>query len=129
MTDQQWLVFFKICARILGPGDHRPTERGSWCAWTTFASLQEQLHYWSAGLPRESELGATGVADGGTWGQPFSYQDIAHIVIPREVYWEVAAPDFTHGSKLQDIQRLSSELDAARLQHRLTELVLEVKLY
>lgn len=129
MKDEQWLMFFSICARVLGSGGRRPTEHGSWCAWTTFGSLLDDVHYWSAGLPKESELGPIGVADGGTWGQPFNYQDLAHVIVPRQVYWETSTPAFKHGCRHQDIQRLSAELGAAKVQHRLTDLVLEVKLY
>lgn len=67
--------------------------------------------------------------DRGPWGQPFSYQEIAHVVIPRAFYWETAAGPFDSGRKTQDIQRLSRELTAAGIPHRLTDLVLEVKLY
>lgn len=129
MSDEKWFLFFSICARILGPGNQHPTEHGSWCAWTTFSSLQQQVHYWSAGLPLASELMPTGVADGGTWGQPFMYREIAHIIVPREVYWEATTPEFTNGTRFQDIKRLSSELTAAGITHRLTEMILEIKLY
>src|SRR5262245_55811288 len=130
MSDEQWFAFFTVCARVLGPGNHRPTEHGSWCAWTTFTSLQEQVHYWSAGVPLASELHPVGTTDGGTWGQPFNFRDLAHVIIPREVYWEVTGtPEFHHGTKLQDIERLSRELDAVNVPHRLTELVLEIKRY
>ncbi|KQW72491.1 hypothetical protein [Methylibium sp. Root1272] len=130
MSDEKWFAFFAACARVLGPGYSVPTEHGSWCAWTTFRSLQNQVHYWAAGLPLESELGPTATTDGGTWGQPFHYREFAHVIIPREVYWEEgSASSFRNGSKFQDINRLSSELTAAEVPHRLTELVVEVKLY
>ena len=129
MSNEEWRTFFSICARVLGPGAHRPTEGGSWCAWTTFSSLQLEVNYWSAGLPLESELGATGTNDGGTWGQPFLYRDLAHVIIPREVYWECIGPNFTNGTNTQDLERLSAELTVAKVPHRLTELILEIKLY
>ena len=129
MSNEEWFTFFTACARVLGPGGHRPTEDGSWCAWTTFRSLGEEVHYWSAGVPLQSELGPTGTNDGGTWGQPFLYRDLAHVIIPRQVYWERTAPQFTHGTKTQSIELLSKDLTIARIPHRVTELVLEVKLY
>lgn len=74
MSDEELFTFFTACAQVLGPGDHRPTEDGSWCERTTFRSLGEEVHYCSAGLPLRSELGAIGTNDGGTWGQPFLYR-------------------------------------------------------
>jgi len=129
MSDEEWFTFFSVCARVLGPGAHQPTEGGSWCAWTTFRSLGEVVNYWSAGLPLQSELGAIGTNDGGTWGQPFLYRDLAHVIVPREVYWERTVPQFINGTKTQNLEQLSKDLNAARIPHRLTELVLEVKLY
>ena len=130
MSDNEWFMFFMACARILGPGHRRPREHGSWCAWTTFSSLQEEVHYWSAGLPLASELTPVGITDAGTWGQPFPFRDIAHVIIPRKVYWELTgSSEFRHGFRLQDIERLSRDLTAVKVLHRLTELVLEIKLY
>lgn len=131
MTDQEWRTFFRICAQVLGPGEWRAVESRSWCAWTTFGRITCDVGYWTAGLPSESNLSDTHVTDcGSPWGQPFSYQSIAHLVIPREFYWETVAPGhFENGRKQQDIQKLSRELTAAGIAHRLTELVLEIKLY
>jgi hypothetical protein len=130
MTDQKWQTFFRMCARVLGAGARSAAQSESWCAWTTFRSLGESINYWSAGLPAESELSAVGVADGGTWGQPFVYQDLAHIIIPRQFYWEIVEPGrFENGAKQQDLEALSRELTEAGIEHRLTELVLEIKLY
>ena len=122
MSNEQWRTFFLICARVLGRGSSQ-----SWCVWTTFGNL---LHYWSAGLPAESELAPECTRDGGTWGQPFRYQDIAHIAIPAQFYWERIAPgEFSNGTRRQDITTLSESLAAARIPHRKTELVLELKFY
>ncbi len=127
MSDEQWRTFFVLCARVLGPGSSQAWDSQSWCTWTTFGNF---LHYWSAGLPGPEELGARGTGDGGTWGQPFDYQDIAHIAIPAEFYWERIAPgEFSNGTRRQDLEILSSALSDAEIPHRKTELVLEVKLY
>jgi hypothetical protein len=130
MTDQDWQTFFRTCARVLGTGARQAAQSRSWCAWTTFGSLSESVHYWAAGLPAEGDLAAVGTTDSGVWGQPFLYQDLAHVVIPREFYWEaVEHGRFENGTREQDIGALSTELTSAGIHHRLTESVLEIKLY
>ena len=127
MSNEHWRTFFLICAKVLGPGSSQAWDSQSWCTWTTFGNF---LHYWSAGLPAEAELGPESTGDGGTWGQPFPYQDIAHIAIPSEFYWERIAPgDFSNGTRRQDLNALSVALAAAGIEHRKTELVLELKFY
>jgi len=92
--------------------------------------LREDIHYWQAGIPAENELCATYVADGGTWGQPFTYQDLAHVIVPRSFSWEFGVgTDFQCGTKVQDIDRLSHALSGAGINHRKTDLLLEIKLY
>jgi hypothetical protein len=130
VTDNEWFRFFTACARLLGRGASTAVDSDSWCAWTTFAALQESVHYWSAGLPAESELSSIGTTDGGTWGQPFAYSSLAHLIVPARFRWErISSTGFTQGVKRQDIARLSQELTAGGVQHRLTELVLEIKLF
>ncbi|HYM44245.1 MAG TPA: hypothetical protein VET46_15915 [Steroidobacteraceae bacterium] len=130
MTDAEWRTFFLICAQVLGPGEFNAAASRSWCAWTTFDRLTSDTGYWTAGLPGEEHLMETYTVDGGPWMQPFSYQSLAHVVIPREFYWETVRPGhFDHGTKQQDIATLSRKLSESRIRHRLTELVLEVKLY
>ncbi|HWT96364.1 MAG TPA: hypothetical protein VN229_02075 [Terriglobales bacterium] len=130
MDDQTWHKFFTICATTLGKGDWRACDSQSWCGWTAFSKLREEFHYWSAGLPGLEELTETYIKDGGTWGQPFSFCDIAHIVIPRQFYWERTVDrQFTHGMREQDINTLSARLTEAGIAHRCTDLVLEIKLY
>ena len=127
MSNEQWRTFFLTCAQVLGPGSSQSWDSKSWCTWTTFGNF---LHYWSAGLPAEHELGPEATGDGGTWGQPFPYQDIAHIAIPAVFYWELSLPgDFSSGTKQQDLGALSLALAAAGIEHRKTELVLELKFY
>lgn len=107
-----------------------PWASESWCAWTTFASLESDINYWKRGLPHEEDILDTYTADGGVWMQPFHYEQFAHFLIPATFYWEkVENGEFNCGHKEQDIRRLSRELTEASIPHRLTELVLEIKLY
>lgn len=124
VNDAQWLKFFQVCARELAPLVE------SWCAWTTFRSLTEAAHYWAAPLPRLSELNAVGIIDGGTWGQPFLYSDIAHVVIPREFQREdMCSGTFQLTEYTQDLQSLSAALRSADIFHTLGSYALEIKLY
>lgn len=130
MNDGQWRTLLRTCARVLGAGEQLATASRSWCAWTTFESLRSTLHYWSAGIPAEEYLGIAGTVDGGPWGQPFVYQELAHLVVPRTFYWErIESSEFESGTRGQDLERLSQELLLAGIEHRKSELVLEVKLY
>ena len=63
--------------------------------------------------------------------QPFMYSDLAHFIIPARFYWErIEGPgEFQNGYKSQDIRALSRELEVLGVPHRVTERVLEVKLY
>jgi hypothetical protein len=112
MTNEEWRTFFLTCSRVLGRGARQAHFSESWCAWTTFGALQETVHYWSSGIPAESEIGVVGTNDGGpAWGQPFLYHDIAHVVIPAKFYWEHQLNgEFEHGTKHQDLARLSQNL-------------------
>ncbi|MGM9483947.1 hypothetical protein ACS5PN_22305 [Roseateles sp. NT4] len=133
MTDQQWKTFFEACATVLGSDGHRdPAKSTTWCAWTLFDRLSSDLHYWTCGLPALQDVAGSHVKDGGVWGQPFLYTTLAHIVIPRTFDWE--AGDFaddthTHGTKVQNLDELSRVLASSGVPHRLTDLVLEIKLY
>jgi hypothetical protein len=133
MTDHQWKTFFEACAKVLGSGGHHnPALSTTWCAWTLFDRLSSDLHYWACGLPALRDVGDSYIKDSGVWGQPFLYSSLAHIVIPREFDWE--AGDFmndthTHGTKTQDLLGLSAALRSTDIPHRLTDLILEIKLY
>jgi len=130
MTDDQWVSALRACATVLGAGTSMAATSASWCAWTTFRSLAETLHYWSAGLPSEADLGVIGTKDTGPWSQPFLYRDLAHFIIPKTFYWEaVSDAGFTSGIREQDLAALSVELQKADIPHRRTERVLEIKLY
>lgn len=130
MTDDKWRMFFIICNRVLDRGSSRADLSENWCAWTTFDSLQDSLHYWSGGLPTEDFLAEDHVRDSSPWSQPFSYRSIAHVVIPRIFYWEITTESgFKNGRKRLDLDRLSLELKGAGIEHRITDLILEIKLY
>jgi len=102
----------------------------SWCAFTTFSSIENGARYWNCGFPEEIDLLEDRVADGGLWRQSFLYTDIAHIVIPVSFWCEgFNEGEFFCGKKYQDLDALSMALDAIRAVYRRTELVIEIKLY
>jgi hypothetical protein len=131
LDDGQWRALLGAARTVLGRGASLAWGSESWCAWTTFQSLKHGVHYWACGLPEQEELLETRTSDGGTWMQSFSYDDIAHLLLPRKFYWERVGPGmpFENGYKRQNIDALSKELTHMEIDHRLTELVLEVKLY
>ncbi len=130
MIDSDWKLTLQTARRILGKGEQQSWASESWCAWTTFSSLESWLTYWHCGLPEEHELLETSVADGGTWSQPFPYRDIAHLIIPATFYWEnLVDGAFQCGDKKQNLDRLSAELQVLGIPHRKTDLVLEFKFY
>jgi len=129
MTDVEWQSFFQICASTLGIGRPDIASSQSWCAWTTFSKLVDDVLYWKRGLPNPDDIADSHIKDGGVWGQPFFYQDIAHIIIPRVFDSEYVGSGWRYGTKAQDIDLLSNALTAARIAHRKTELILEIKLY
>jgi hypothetical protein len=131
VRDSEWKSFFLICSKILGDGGNQHAfQSTTWCSWTTFNRLKIDAGYWQAGLPTSAELGEEATADGGVWGQPFLYCDIAHVLVPREFYWEhISQGRFDSGSKQQDIDGLSAALTSSGVGHRRTDLVLEIKLY
>lgn len=130
MNPSQWRTFFELSIDVLGEGASLHLLSPSWCSWTTFERLNEDAGYWTSGLPMRTDHRETHIADGGTWGQPFLYSSLAHIVIPANFYWERVEPGaFENGRKSQDIGQLSVALDSANIPHRLTGLVLEIKLY
>jgi hypothetical protein len=130
MTDDEWRRFFVIAGEVLGPGEWLSFESKSWCAFTTFESLETGCRYFSHGIPAPDELSDTSIKDGGTWGEPLAYKDLAHLIVPRSFFWETApSPTYTNGTRTQDIHRLSDALHEAGIPHRCTDLVLEIKLY
>ena len=131
MNDIDWKTFLVTARRILGEGQPIAWKSISWCAFTTFSSLEHNLTYWSKGLPDEKELLQDRTIDGGTWTQSFYYSDLAHFIIPAKFYWEKVDPEkgFDSGYRKQDIKHLSIELKKQNINHRLTDKVLEIKLY
>jgi len=131
MNDEKWIKFFTICAEILGKGDGQARFSDSWCCWTTFDVLENDIRYFTRGLPNKEDLTETAVKDSpSAWGEPISYRDIAHILIPRKFYWETpAGPEFQTGYKTQDINKLSQALLEAGIEHRTTDVLLEIKLF
>lgn len=131
MNDADWKSFLETARRILGKGASQSWASDSWCAFTTFSSLEHHLTYWAKGLPDEVELLDKQTLDGGLWSQSFQYQDLAHFIIPARFYWEKYDSDsgFESGYKTQDLKSLSEELKMKNIAHRLTDKVLEIKLY
>ena len=125
-----WQRFLAIASNHLAFKPCEVPGKWSWCGWTTFERLGEDAGYWTASLPLESELLSEGTSDGGSWGQPFRYTQLAHVLVPRRFYWEeISAEGFNSGVHEQDVQGLSDLLAAEGIFHRLNEYVLEVKLY
>lgn len=125
-----WHQFFTTTARHLSHNPCNSPGPRSWCSWTTFTRLEENAGYWTYPFPLESELLETGTTDGGTWGQPFSYAEIAHLIVPHRFFWDLSSDEgYKCGEHEQDINGLSALLTAEEIEHRLTELVLEVKLF
>lgn len=130
MKDSDWKLFLSTCRQVLGSGSHNPVISNSWCAYTTFSALQHNVTYWNCGFPDEIELLDKKTLDGGLWGQSFEYSDLAHIIIPNKFFWENFEHDeFKSGYKYQDINLLSKSLHQLHIKHRITEILLEIKLY
>lgn len=130
MDDAQWRRFFLISAERLGRGHRDAASSSSWCSYTTFERLIGDAGYWTMGLPAAEEVETWGIRDSGTWGQPFRFHDLAHLLVPREFYWERGlGTDWECGYRTQDLVGLSTALRASAVEHRLTDLVLEIKLF
>lgn len=129
MTDEQWMIFFETCIRVLGSGGEAEKNRTR-CAWTTFCMLEGDLTYWVSRFPDIEDLSHTGIGDGGVWGQPFPYSEIAHIIIPRKFRWYgKPGPQYVEGYTLQDIDMLSNELSKLSVPHHKSDKVLQIMLY
>jgi hypothetical protein len=130
MKDEDWERFFIVATTVLGKGCHNAYFSENWCAFTTFSKLRDDCHYWTTGLPELEDISSTGINDGGVWGQPFRYSDLAHIIIPQKFTWEfVEEGKFLTGIKTQDIDKLAKSLAEFGIIARVTDLVLEIKLY
>ena len=129
MTSRQWREFFELCHAHLGAGSVIAARSNSWCSWTTFDRLQLDAGYWQAGLPASEEIDETGIADGGVWEQAVAYAELAHLLVPSRFYRVPSAENPVGGYVEQELGRLSRALFEAGIEHRLTEFVLEIKLY
>ena len=110
--------------------DERVPLRRSWCSWTTFTRLEADAGYWTGELPLITELADTGIRDGGSWGQPFPYAELAHVMIPRRFEEEYADNGAFHiWGHEQDIDGLSMLLTADGIEHRHSKYVLEIRLF
>jgi hypothetical protein len=123
------LLFTEAC-RLFGRGEYRERFSETWCSWTTFARLQSDAGYWTSGLPNAPEVLDTYIRDGGTWGQPFLYAHIAHLIIPRQFFWDHAEPGhYESGYKYQDVEALAASLSGSGIPFRISPYAFEVKLY
>ena len=130
MKDEEWLVFFEIAGQVLGKGHDVANMSESWCSWTTFGRLTADAGYWTAGMPNADELRPANITDGGAWGQPFLYRELAHVIVPRIFDQEfVADGRYRCVHKQQDIEELSRRLTEHGIDHRKTDMVLEIKLF
>jgi len=130
MNDSSWKDFFQICSQTLGKGSQSEYLSESWCSWTTYSRLGLDAQYWASGIPSMDDIADTHIKDGSVWGQPFAYDEIAHVIIPKQFFWEKRSDgDYESGIKSQNIEQLSLELQNADIEHRLTDLMLEVKCY
>lgn len=118
MDDIKWKLFLQTCRRILGRGAWDPFLSDSWCAFTTFNSIRLGIHYWNCGFPDEGDCLDSYTVDGGLWRESFEYKDLAHLIVPANFYWETFIDDvFENGTKFQDLDLLSNELNRLNIQH------------
>jgi hypothetical protein len=130
MNDTLWKTFFSICRQELGIGSWDSWLSQSWCAFTTFSSLQNGARYWNCGFPDIRDIQSDHLQDGGLWRQSFYYSDIAHIIVPANFYSErVSGGSYEGEIRSQDLQSLASKLEQHSVPFRVTSLVLEIKVF
>jgi hypothetical protein len=129
MNNAEWRRTLENCVAVLGPGDWDPYRSVSWAAFTTFSALEHGVTYFNCGFPNAEDLLDTGTRDGGVWGQPFRYEDLAHLIVPRKFYWERILDGFENGYKSQNVDALSVELKKHKIDHTVSKWALEIKLY
>jgi len=130
MKSHDWEKIFRLSSKTLGVGNPCAKESNTWCSWTTFSRLKEDAGYWTSGLPNNDDIGESFIKDNGVWIQPFLYEDIAHLIIPKEFFWEVISKTgYENGVKYQNLEKLSIELHRLRLEHNLSKYCLEFKLF
>ena len=124
MNDNTWREFFNSSAKILGGGTPSIETSTSWCSWTTFSRLKSNdAGYWTCGLPAAKDIGEYSIRDGGVWGQPFHFSDLAHFILPKQFFTLLGT------RRQQNIEALSLELDQHGVNHELKDYLLEIKLY
>lgn len=124
MTNDQWKIFFEVGSRFLTNGNHNMAFSDSWCSWTTFSRLTaSDCGYWTSGFPALEDISEKYIKDGGVWGQPFRFEDLAHVIIPRTFITILGE------EKQQDISSFSNELSNFNIPHSINEPILEIKLY
>ncbi len=133
MDDSKWAAFLRACADVLSverSDKVAPSENGTWCAWTTFDTLESDLNYWRGPLPTKDEIFDSYVGHGKNWSQYFFYRDFCHFLVPRTFFWERASlGNYERGDVKQDIDALSRRLNELDVPHRLTPIILEIKLF
>jgi hypothetical protein len=162
MINEQWKKFFTICTETLGEGDRQLYCSQSWCAWTVFDRLGGDwlggaTGYWTGGLPALKDITDKYVWGGPwDWGDPFRYENLAHVIIPRRFSWIMTNPrsrnyagaDLSYFAKKydpldnktessaeqvefreQDIDSVAAQLTNANISFHKTDLVLEIKLF
>jgi hypothetical protein len=129
MHTQEWIRFFDLCNELLGEGSHSLYHSQNWCSWITFDRITRDAGYWKCGLPRSGEYGDTGILDGGTWGQPFEYTSIAHLIIPSKFeFSDMYQGQFAHKEIEQNILGLSLKLHEEKIDHVISNWALELRL-
>ena len=128
MTDEEWVRFLTLSATVIGEGETVSLHSKSWCSWTTFQRITSDAMYWASGLPKIKEIGEHGVADGGTWGQPFHYHQLAHVIIPSSfVRWGKMELEGVYEEVEQPISELSNRLKEEGIRHTLSPWALEIR--
>lgn len=141
LTAEQWRTFFTIASRHIR-GTLKSSEVTEWseparvdfdisyCAWTVHDRLGYDTMYWTSPLPEERDLKDDYLRDGGKWGEPILYRDIAHVIIPSVFTEEYhIGRKFVMWSHTQEIYGLSKLLEEASIPHELHDKFLELKLY
>lgn len=124
MNNLNWKSFFEIAINTLGEGEFSINNSASWCSWTTYSRLMNgDAGYWQAGLPKTIELGENGTLDGGVWLNPTPYEDLAHMIIPKNFVTDLLEV------KTQNIEQLAIELTKVNIEFNLLDGLLEIKLY
>ncbi|MBS9783616.1 MAG: hypothetical protein KGV46_03585 [Pasteurella sp.] len=129
MQKNNWKEVFTLCNEVLGSGSHSREASVNWCAWTTFSSLEEGVFYWESGIPSKNEIYENYVGEG-VWKQPFLYEDLAHLIIPRTFYWErVSGTEFRSGYKKQGIEELALAFNTTDISYSLSKYWFEIRLF